>query len=269
MKKDLSVALLLGSIIGGILTFSLYKITNLAIRRVKNDNLPTQTQTPKATSIKEVNEIETSVTFLANSTTTEITGLSKANSLLVITGGIKDYPITTDSDGQFKQTVTLQPGMNTFLVSLLASDQAITKYVYIFYSPKITIESDNYTIKMGNVIDISDTSFQISTYATKNENSSEILLLTTNDNTIFEKLKVDELVAATKGELAIGDFVVVIDPYIFIIPKPTDTLPIPEKTTVTKTMLANKKLVAFPTDFKPKIDDVVWLTANKTFILSN
>lgn len=266
MKKDLSLALLLGGIIGGIMTFSLYKITNLAIRKVKNNNSPTQTQTPKATNVQETNKIETPTSILTNTATTQITGESKANNHLVITSNTKDYPLTTSPDGQFKQTVTLEPGMNTFLVSLLVSDQPMTKYVYIFYSPKITIESNNYTIKMGNVIDISDTSFQISTYATKNGSASELLLLTTDDNSVFEKLKNNELVSATKSELAIGDFVVVVDSYVFIIPKPADSLLNPEKTTVTKTMLTNKKLVVYPADYKPKLDDQIWLTANKTII---
>jgi len=268
MKKDLSMALLLGGIIGGIITFSLYKITTVALKRVKNVAVQDQAknETPKATATQP-DEIQTATSFFTNEAATEITGESKANSLLVITDNKKDYPITTNADGQFKQTVGLKPGMNTFLVSLLIPNKPVSKSVYLFYSPKIATEPNSYPFKMGYVIDISDTSFQINTYVTKNRNASEILLSTTDEKTIFEKQKGDELITATKSELAIGDFVVILNNYVAIIPKPTDDLPTPEQTVVTKAMLANKKLVVYPVGSKLQVDDQVWLTANKTIIL--
>jgi len=270
MKKDLSLALLLGGIVGGILTFSLYKVTNLALKRVKNaavqDQIKNETPTP---TVNQPDEIKIPTSFSTNKTTVEITGESKANSLLVITSNNKDYPTTTDANGQFKQIITLQPGMNTFLATLLIPDKPVSKNVYLFYSPKIANEIDNYPLKMGYVIDIAETSFQINTYATKNGNASEILLSTTDENTVFEKQKSDALVTTSKSELAIGDFVVITDNRVTIIPKPADDLSTPQLTTMTKTILVNKKLVIFPVGSKLEVDDVAWLISNRTAIVPN
>jgi len=63
--------------------------------------------------------------------------------------------------------------------------------------------------------------------------------------------------------------VVITDNRVTIIPKPADDLSTPQLTTMTKTILVNKKLVIFPVGSKLEVDDVAWLISNRTAIVPN
>jgi len=265
MKKDLSVALLVGILVGGLLTFSLYKIITLTLRRVKT-NVVSSSPTPKTITQEPLNvnlSLETS--HLSFSPIIEITGTASIDGILVISSSKRDYLQVVNNDAGIKENLNLDTGLNVFLASLINSKDLISKHLYIFYAPKAT-DSKTYAIKMGYVIDISDVSLQINTYETKNGEKSELFLLTTDSKTDYSKLKNDELVSINKNELAIGDFVVLWNNHIAVVPKPIDNLNPPQKTLVTKTMLNNKKTAIFPADAIINLDDEVWITNNKTLV---
>lgn len=145
MRKEVSIAIIIGIILGAIILYGI----NLANKTT--ESLPKVTPTPTATVPESTTSANTPSTPkatqpLINSHTdnqvlfekeTTLAGKTTPSSQISIIWEDGENLTTTDSSGNYSQAITLIPGENNIQVAKLNSDKTIQKEsLKIYYSTK-------------------------------------------------------------------------------------------------------------------------------------
>lgn len=128
MKKEMAIAVLIGFLLGLIITYGIYR---LRISHVKKMPTPTPTNQPNTSSTEDesilaIHNPENGTVQKEKSTT--VTGAALPNSYIVLFVNDTDYLRKTDQQGNFTFEVPLQTGSNVLSLQLLQDDgKTVTK----------------------------------------------------------------------------------------------------------------------------------------------
>lgn len=224
MRKETTFAIIFGITLGLILAFGIYR-ANKAIKQnsqgitidtevVDKDSPETEGNTP-LTLLKPDNM------QVFGTDVIQITGTTKANSYLVVTGGTSDYFTKSSSDGSFNFEYEIDPSINYLDINSISENNSRSniKLEIVYSSEAIksdSLESDDVEEKIeeklenvqkkaeffkGTVTDITDMSIQMKT------TSGEIKQISyTSTLTSFAKIgKTTGKIAPS--DVAIGDYI--------------------------------------------------------------
>lgn len=218
MKKEVFLAIFAGIVAGLILAFGVWRLTSSL-----KSNKPTTTNTQATTS--PIADISFSITIskpsdfdVSANEKIIIEGLTKINSIVIISTESKDYQVEVEKNGSFKEEITLTGGLNIINVtSFNINGQSETEKLVITYSSEFekylegdkTSTSSAETIRekvqkklentlkkgifyMGVITDIADNTVQ----------------LKSNDNGIQQIEITDDTTYVKDEDMAIGDFII-------------------------------------------------------------
>lgn len=220
MRKEIIVAIALGSILGLVLAFGIWT-TNKAFQK-SSDAADQNTNDKK---VEAINQIPTELTIVSpqiNSVTTSetinIQGITKANSLIPVYGEGKDYLFRADSGGDFTGDVEMSGGINNLIIGdknltivytaslgepparneqLEATDEIRQKV-----QEKLDIIASNPTAILGIVTDKTETGIQV------RDAQGQIQQTATTAQTTF--VRIGKTTTETNfDDLGIGDYVAV------------------------------------------------------------
>lgn len=149
MIKELSLAIVLGLLIGFGLTGTFYYVKQNKNRQQNTPNIVIPTTVPENNNSSSSNPIpSSSFTSLpelkVNSpqnndiiSTSKVTikGQSSPNSLIIITTLLKNYHLSADLQGLFSEDITLEPGFNSInLTTIDQNDQENHLELFLTYS---------------------------------------------------------------------------------------------------------------------------------------
>jgi hypothetical protein len=132
MQKEILYAILGGSILGLVIAFGAWRANSafkIGVSPAPISSSPTPSPEFGLTLAKPENE------SVSTSDSVNVTGLTKADSLLVIAGEDKDYFLIVAKDGTFEKEIDLIGGVNQILItSFDASGQSVNEKLTIVYS---------------------------------------------------------------------------------------------------------------------------------------
>lgn len=236
MRKEVLFAILAGVSLGLILAFGVWR-ANLALRSRDSTQNDSNSET-------QLNESSAGITLatpedfeVVSESPYLISGITKPNFLVAISASEEDYLVKSDSEGEFKQEISLTEGVNEIFITSFDTDNSIIeKRLLITYStefakqvtflPSSPTDSENETSTASNEIREkvqekveqakrspkfvmgSVTDKLTSTIEIKNLEGEIKQISLIPENTVFIKI------AKTRSEvkfsdLAIGDFIVV------------------------------------------------------------
>ena len=142
MPKEITFAILIGFILGLLITFGLYT-ANKAIQKqsqeVKTENTVVPTPSPQANSVQNsltISEPQNEQLFTGSETT--ISGKTSPQAAVAILTETEDFFAEVDEDGFFSETIELVGGVNT--ITIISTDtfgnQAKTNLI-LTYSTKV------------------------------------------------------------------------------------------------------------------------------------
>ena len=149
MIKELSLAIVLGLLIGFGLTGTFYYVKQNKNQQQNTPNIVIPTTAPENNNSSSSNPIpSSSFTSLpelkVNSpqnndiiSTSKVTikGQSSPNSLIIITTPLKNYHLYADLQGLFSEDITLEPGFNSInLTTINENDQENHLELFLTYS---------------------------------------------------------------------------------------------------------------------------------------
>lgn len=143
MRKEFLIAIISGITIGVIVAFGIWRV-NSALKseeisvpknesEIENDITPTNGQ--------QLTIIRPEEDDVITSTPVQISGISKANITLIVSGEKEDYIIETANDGSFELEVDLVGGVNEILFAHSEDNKAMqTKSLRLIYSSEFEKE---------------------------------------------------------------------------------------------------------------------------------
>lgn len=140
MRKEPVIAIIAGLFLGGIITFGIWR-TNTAFER-SPEKESTSASKPRDTKTYK-DEPQTNGLILSQpedlevvvEPTVRISGLTKANSYVVISSEEEDYIIRTDEKGGFEENVKLKGGLNQIVLKAIDTEGNTTdKTIRVVYS---------------------------------------------------------------------------------------------------------------------------------------
>ena len=141
MRKEIIVAILVGIIFGGIFTYGIRR-ANLAFKPISdNQNQQIQSEDEEETSSNlpdglSILSPEQNDVFTENEIA--VTGITKPNSIIVISSEGEDFVISSDNSGEFTQEIELSAGLNNILISAFSGHETIGEEVFnLVYTTKI------------------------------------------------------------------------------------------------------------------------------------
>jgi hypothetical protein len=198
MRKEPLIAIFIGSAIGIVVAFSLWKFS-------------TQKETTKA--VQEITDGKSdlrkydagfSIVSPPNSSVStddivKITGFSPANSIVISTGSEVGVALASSS-GDFELEAGLSAGINEITVWSIKPDSSIeNEKLSLIYSTKVPGDKEATSVS-GTVTDIAEETVQI------RKESGEIEQLSLNDETSYANL-IDDEKEIEFGDIAIGDYI--------------------------------------------------------------
>ncbi|MEK7458265.1 MAG: Ig-like domain-containing protein [Patescibacteria group bacterium] len=122
MKKEVLVAVVLGVIVGLIITFGIYTANTALQRRARQTNA-TPSPTPTAENAKQSSIIIYSPEndMMTDKDTIQLSGLTTPNAIVVIFVNDKPVVTTADSKGNFSADLSLVGGSN--VITIVATDE--------------------------------------------------------------------------------------------------------------------------------------------------
>ena len=144
MRKEFLIAIISGVAIGVAIAFGIWR-ANSAF----NSNETTTTNSPTSKTQNSTPNAETGQLTIAEpeendvitKSSVKITGITKSNTTLVISGEEEDYVVKSESDGSFEQEVDLKAGVNEIILAHPANgDAAQTKSLILVYSSEFQKE---------------------------------------------------------------------------------------------------------------------------------
>lgn len=218
MRKEIIFAIVFGGIIGLVVAFGIWRVNSAF--KPKDKPQASATPTPRPDYLISVAKPESE--DVLTSSPTQVTGLTRANALIAVSGEGADYVTNAASDGTFSENVALLGGTNQIL--LAAFDEAGTPTqtdLLVVYSSEFAKElatKDGDSVKekveqkvaeainrpkayLGTITNIAGNTIQIKSQ------TGEIQQVGITGNTVY--VDTDPTVkTVTVKDVAIGDFIV-------------------------------------------------------------
>lgn len=139
MRKELIWAGIIGITFGLIIAFGAWRI-NSSLK--PNSPIATMTPPPDRPEEENISLDKPENDDVITSNTVTVSGITKPQSLLVVSGEVGDYIIQSDNGGIFAQDVDLNPGVNQIKVTLLSKNGNQTfQKVLVVYSASFQLNS--------------------------------------------------------------------------------------------------------------------------------
>lgn len=207
MRKEVLFAILAGVSIGLIIAFGAWRVT----QSIKRMSQPVVENKKKEQS---KNQISLSISNLydydiVTDDPIKITGLTKPQSIVVVSTTTDDFFTKSNDEGVFEVEVSLPAGLSEIILRESQSKDSFQKMVLVYsteFKKYIDIDKDNgkthkTTAYVGTITDISSGAIQIKT------NSGDIKQMSTTEETSYiNTLKKNTEIKLT--DLAIGDYIV-------------------------------------------------------------
>lgn len=136
MNRETIIAILLGFTGGILVAFLLVTVPKKLPQLKKEDNSPTPTQNQPENSQLTDNKLEITTPengIVVEGEEIEISGTSKANTHIVVSGPSEDIVVTSDENGKFSAKLSIYEGENLFTVtSYPENDKPVTTSVSVF-----------------------------------------------------------------------------------------------------------------------------------------
>ena len=240
MRKEIIFAIASGILFGLVVAFGIWK-ANSSIKTSNQQQVSTQKEeeTPKAQFGLTIAKPEENT--VTNKKTITLSGISKINAWIVISGDEKDYVIQADEKGGFEYEIDLIGGVNEIIVTAFDETGAsVEKKEIVVYStefevaqetkpeasPKEEASTSSDAIRnkvqekvesvinspkayIGTVTDLSEGTIQINRFVFSKEESknNEILQISVKGEPVFVKVA-KETKNIKFSDVAIGDFIV-------------------------------------------------------------
>ncbi|HSW89543.1 MAG TPA: hypothetical protein VLH19_01590 [Patescibacteria group bacterium] len=128
MKKEVSIAIALGVIVGLVVMYGVIRA-----KRAVEEVLPsptinpsgaaiTATPTPDLSTSEHIRLSEPTNDSLVSTPDIHVTGQTIPNSTVLILDNTREYPSVSDQNGNFSVAVTLEAGANTLVARVLTDD---------------------------------------------------------------------------------------------------------------------------------------------------
>lgn len=209
MRKELFIAIFLGSFLGIAVAFGIWRFTNsfkqesgnITDELAENNLLPFQqgSDLPTGALSEGITIVQPHTNAVVNRTPIAVSGITMQNSHVVILGD-DEYVVRTGNGGTFEQEVEVDGGINIIPIYVFSEDgkQEQTSVLVVYSSEIESIEGA--TAVMGTVTDITNTSLQI------READGEVSQIALSANTSYAST-VQSTRDVEFSDLAIGDFV--------------------------------------------------------------
>ena len=148
MRKEISIAIFIGIILGGIILYGI-KIANDSTKSISSTPTPTPESvlSPTPTILTPKDSIKTSITISSHITgqvlnEKEITLIGKTlpNTNVSIIWEEDETIIRSDNLGNFNQKISLIPGENNIQLDIVDSSQKlISEALKLYYTTKVTV----------------------------------------------------------------------------------------------------------------------------------
>lgn len=145
MRKEVSIAIIIGVILGGIILYGINFANNGLSNIPKTNPTPTTASLPTSapTNSKDKSNSSLNITSHVDNQVLfdkelVLVGKAKPNSNVSIIWEDNEEIIKADTTGSFSQKITLIPGENNIQVDAVNSDKTLdSKVIKLFYSSKI------------------------------------------------------------------------------------------------------------------------------------
>ncbi len=226
MRKEVVVAIVFGIIIGLVFAFGIFRVNG--VMKQKTTELISGNNSDIKKTSSEIKDANASLTLLKpdnmqvfGNDVIQITGATKANSYVIITGGTSDLIAKSNGTGSFDIEYEIDPSLNYLDVSSVSEDntRSGSKLEVVYSSEAVkkdTAEEENLEDKIeeklenvqnkaefykGTITDITDTSIQMKTDGGEIKQISYEAGLTSFAKTGKTTVKI------TARDIAIGDYV--------------------------------------------------------------
>ena len=209
MRKEQLIAIILGSLIGVIVAFSLWRLSKMESSKESSNTTNTSnvqksnnSNTSENTNFSIVSPADNSV---IGSDTAQISGFSTPGSIIAAYAEGLSYSVT-NSSGEFSIDVALSAGINNVIVwSIEKGKTANKKTLLLVQTTKLDLSNPKKTATFtyGTVTDISADTLQIRT------KSGQIELTSISKETTFASIVKDSK-EIQFADIAIGDFIAVL-----------------------------------------------------------
>lgn len=144
MRKEIVIAIVAGILIGLLVAFGSWR-ANMAMKDKSDINIAqvaSDSGNLDTTSKNEITSTDFSITFsnvdnydVLTETPFNITGITKPNSLVAVSGESEDFIIKASADGTFNQDVSLVNGINQIVLSSYTPQgEHLSKNLTVVYS---------------------------------------------------------------------------------------------------------------------------------------
>lgn len=130
MKKEVLIAIILGLVVGLIITIGMYRARTAVQTAIPGSTFepiqssePLASDTPEQASPEALTVLEPKDEMLATESSLRVSGTTFPSTALVVLHNDKEYVTKTDTQGNFSLTVTLDSGSNIFKIRALPQGQ--------------------------------------------------------------------------------------------------------------------------------------------------
>jgi len=135
MRKEVLFAILVGGLIGVVIAFGFWRANSALDTTQEVATTPEITKKTEEINITLAKPADTSI--ISTSSTT-ITGLTRANSIVIISAEKEDYITKSTSEGEFEQEIDLVGGVNEIAVfSFDEEGQMAQEKMLLVYSTEL------------------------------------------------------------------------------------------------------------------------------------
>lgn len=140
MKKEVGYAIIAGILLGLVVAYGVYRINSQISKSNKQSaaSVTSPTPTPQTSTTKEFKIVldKPEENDVISEPVVEVSGITKPNYWIAVTGEGKDYALKSDSSGGFKEKVDLTSGINQIKVTAFDTNgnQSISEVLVIYSS---------------------------------------------------------------------------------------------------------------------------------------
>lgn len=225
MRKEVFLAIFAGVAAGLVLAFGAWRLTSNLKKDNNpdpgNDQNPTQTASPVNKSSLSVAISGPDNLSVVTASPTKISGLTKPESIVIISTDDKDYMTKSTDKGSFEQSVALSGGLNNIAVTVFDQQgSSANTNLDLIYSSEFAkfMENDNQNSDATSSAETIREKVQQKLSATLNKPTAYIGTITDlTDTTIqvrsegngIQQISIsDETTYSSDEDLAIGDFII-------------------------------------------------------------
>jgi hypothetical protein len=200
MRKEQIIAVVLGSLIGVVVAFGIWRFVKGKPQSQSPEN--TQVQENKTASVDELSIVSPTDSTVSRNSNLTIAGFAPPNSV-VSSNASQSSIVLVDPSGEFEIKAELAAGINRLKVWSFEKDGLVQeKELVVVYSTQLEGDETGGSIAvLGTVTDISSDSLQIRT------SSGEIEQLLLADDATLARMVESSTDEIDISDLAIGDFI--------------------------------------------------------------